>query len=692
MHPISFRVSMYKGVVDSGWVDLEQLTVLVGKNESGKTTLLKALHKFKPFQNEPYQINREWPRGHRRTQNPNHEVCHVRFRLSPEEHAHLKTITDAKRVPDSVEVRRTYAGRHVAHLDAEVYPDRLREDEVDAALAAFAEPGSDLDDAFAALAAELKAELRTSLLAGAGSAASLPEAHGQRLTATISAEAAADLIAKQTAFVSSYVARAGECVSSLRAKTTIRRKAEDYVVGRLPTFIYMDEYRAFDGNVQLDQLQRRKGNPREVTPADQTVLMIMELSGLTLDDLIRKGTPELAEERQYDLSDAGKSLTNEIAERWSQRRYEVDFRADGQQFMTFVNDERDHGLIPLEDRSKGFKWFFSFDLMLMHETRGTFRNSVVLLDEPGLHLHPEAQRDLLRRLEAYAEGNTLIYTTHMPFMIDLRKPGRIRVVNEGAGGTTVHTDLTRSEPEAKFVLQAALGVSGCNSLLLSQSNLVVEGVDDFWVLSELSNLAVRSGEAGLPDELFITPAGGAAEAAYLATLMIGQKLDVVVLLDHDHAGEESRKKLVHNWIDRYQPEHATVTTVGEAVGVTDRDFAIEDLFTEEFYLSVVREAYARDLRAANDPEITLPAGGLLWKRAEKAMEDLGIKVNKGPIAKKLRAKVSSLKTFADLPAETQEYAKKLLAHIRAAVGTRTGAAVEVPQPRKAAAKRGSKKN
>jgi predicted ATP-dependent endonuclease of OLD family len=43
----------------------------------------------------------------------------------------------------------------------------------------------------------------------------------------------------------------------------------------------------------------------------------------------------------------------------------------------------------------------------MFETEGSFRGCVILLDEPGLHLHPDAQRDLLARLEKYAEGNTL---------------------------------------------------------------------------------------------------------------------------------------------------------------------------------------------------------------------------------------------------------------------------------------------
>lgn len=376
------------------------------------------------------------------------------------------------------------------------------------------------------------------------------------------------------------------------------------------------------------------------------------------------------DERQYDLSDAGRSLTNDIAARYTQRNYEVDFRADGQKFMTFVRDEHDPSLIPLEDRSKGFQWFFSFDLMLMYETKGTFKGAVLLLDEPGLHLHPKAQKNLVARLEKYADGNTVIYSTHMPFMIDLRYPERIRVISELEDkGTVVNSDLTNSQKEAKFVLQAALGMSGSQSYLLSQRNLVVEGVDDYWIITELSNLLRRSGEAGLPEDVFVTPAGGASEAAYIATFMIGQKLDVAVLLDSDGSGEEAHDKLVKTWLACYQENKAEVLMLGKVVESSETDFAIEDLFTVDYFIDVVSAAYKKELTAAGSPSLLpLPPGGLLWKRASRALEAHGIVYGsgqKGRVAKALRASLLRTPTFDKLPTETQEMARKLIAKIRA---------------------------
>ncbi len=84
MQPTAFRVQMYKCVLDSDWVNVTALTVLVGKNESGKTALLRALHKFNPFTPEPYLMQREWPRGRRSERSKDQIVATVRFRLTGE--------------------------------------------------------------------------------------------------------------------------------------------------------------------------------------------------------------------------------------------------------------------------------------------------------------------------------------------------------------------------------------------------------------------------------------------------------------------------------------------------------------------------------------------------------------------------------------------------------------------------------
>src|SRR5437016_5795606 len=83
MKLIKFQIRKYRNIQDSREVELTgNLTCVVGKNQSGKTALLRALHKFHPHDpNEKYNITRDWPRGERRDRDEKQVVCEATFEL-----------------------------------------------------------------------------------------------------------------------------------------------------------------------------------------------------------------------------------------------------------------------------------------------------------------------------------------------------------------------------------------------------------------------------------------------------------------------------------------------------------------------------------------------------------------------------------------------------------------------------------
>ena len=57
-----FRVSNYRSVRDSGWIDVADQTSLVGRNESGKSNLLLALRSLKPPEHlERLSVSSDFP-------------------------------------------------------------------------------------------------------------------------------------------------------------------------------------------------------------------------------------------------------------------------------------------------------------------------------------------------------------------------------------------------------------------------------------------------------------------------------------------------------------------------------------------------------------------------------------------------------------------------------------------------------
>lgn len=667
---------MFRCVIDSDWVLVHPLTAIVGKNESGKTTLLKALHRFNPFHSEPYVLNRDWPRGERDKKDPKQVVCTARFSLDDDEVNALSGIAGKPLNARTIEVTKNYAGEFEIVVPADVFPEKLHPNAIDTAVKQLPSLPADVGEAYSKAAKGVIEEANRFAAEGRFSnIQSLADSAATRLNAAMSPAEMQPHRDNETAFTTSLTERLRAVARQLSDTPTIQHQAHEFVVKRIPTFVYMDEYRTFSGTALLDQVSaRQKKTPQA---GDETLLTILALSGLSIEDLVAKGSSANEaekEERQYDLSDGAATLKRRIEGHWGQLRYDIEFTADGQQFFTFIRDPKDKALIRLEERSRGFQWFFSFDLLLMHQTRGTFRGCVILLDEPGLHLHPEGQRDLLRRLDEYAKGNVLIYSTHLPFMIDLQEPDRIRVLSESESGTHVTDDLGQSQPEGRLTLQAALGISGRTSFLLAHENLVVEGVDDFWILSALSDLAIRSNKQGLPQGVMVTAAGGASEVTYIATFMVGQELGVVALYDSDTAGDVAKEKFTHKWLARYKGRSAVALSLGEAVQVKGH-LSIEDLFDQDYYVKHVCGVYGKQLAAVGIDKLELPQGTMLCKRVEQVFESQSLTFNKGSVAKRIAAEIRGMKGWTELPTITQQRAELLFAAIAAAtekLGTSPG--------------------
>ncbi len=624
------RIKNYRCIIDSGWVEFDDIAVIVGRNESGKTSFLKALWRLNPHDDASYNIDREWPNSIRDEKNPEKIVVEAVLSFSDEERDEIALIHGQARDIESVKISRNYAGKYEYLFFPENPGTELGIDWVVNLLnSRLKELPQGFSDNFLTQYNEALSTLITNIQGGDGSMYALEGlAKIKNQLQEFQAPSDPDRQEDEKVIILLH-ALIDETIGDI--ETAPMRRVIDYVQKKIPKFIYMDEYRAFAGSAQLDEIQKHK-EENQLKPDEETILMIMGMAGLDLDEEVVKGNAIDKEQRMLDMQNASRTLTDLISDRWTQKKYEVIFQVDGQHFMIFVKSRSDKNMIPLEDRSKGFQWFFSFDMYFMHETGGNFKNAVILLDEPGLHLHASAQRDLLERMKAYAQDCQLIYTTHLPFMIDTRRLDNIYIAEESPGkGIKIHTNLVTADKDARFTLQAALGLSWNQSLLFGQYNLIVEGVHDDWFLTIFSTLFEEDGQMGLDPELVITPAGSASKVAYIGTILHGQKLHVAALLDSDSAGEQASKQLVHKWIF----DSMCVIMVGDVIG--SKPCALEDLFGEDYYIAKVAETYSKEL--AGKP-ITLQTETAQTKSLVHRVEDafrrekLG-HFNKGRVAKRI---------------------------------------------------------
>jgi predicted ATP-dependent endonuclease of OLD family len=471
----AFKVLYYRPILDSGWVDVDDITVIVGKNESGKTALLKALHKFNPFKPEPYNIDREWPRGHRKERSQDAVVVETRFAFSDSEADETRKFWSGTSQLTGVEIAKTYKGDlKYKFLPTDLSNEAPKEFLISLIKECAGPPADNVSDSLKT--SIRKATERATQIAENGDRSALEKSLDE-LKKEI--DAGIDKEIQSDPAEASRVSAALKQVVDRSNMAVVRKQIENLVRKWIPTFIYMDDHKPFQGIAYLDQIKQRK-DQKQLSDQDQTFLMILEMAVLNFENEYSRANTQDKEQRMLDMNDASLTLTNLLADHWSQRKYQVRFEADGYHVIAFVSDELQPALVPLNERSKGFQWFFSFDMTFLYETNGTFKNAIVLLDEPGLHLHAAAQRDLLKRLKEYAKGNQLIYTTHMPFMIDMERLDNIRVCTESKDlGTKASSDFYAADEHARFPLQAALGLSISQSLFVGHYNLVVEGITDF---------------------------------------------------------------------------------------------------------------------------------------------------------------------------------------------------------------------
>ncbi len=128
----------------------------------------------------------------------------------------------------------------------------------------------------------------------------------------------------------------------------------------------------------------------------------------------------------YQLNAASVRLTEEIVSVWNPnpdrgRRASFKINADGQYLKVVVEDEL--GVeIELDQRSEGFQWLVSFFVVFFAEAADKHENAILLLDEPGLHLHGLKQTGLSRDdLPPRCEESDAL---HDAFALP-RRPGRV---------------------------------------------------------------------------------------------------------------------------------------------------------------------------------------------------------------------------------------------------------------------------
>lgn len=168
-----------------------------------------------------------------------------------------------------------------------------------------------------------------------------------------------------------------------------------------------------------------------------------------------------------------------------------------------------------------------------------------LIDEPGGSLHAKAQQNVLRVLEALKKDIQVIYTTHSPFLINIEELGRILVAersdDEDESSPTLVKDVHRlggENEDSLFPVYAAIGADLSHQQVIHRTdNVLLEEVSAYHYLRAFWLLTQEKAKVHL------LPGNGATTVGKFANLLTGWGLRFIVFVDNDDAGKQANRRI-----------------------------------------------------------------------------------------------------------------------------------------------------
>lgn len=494
MKLLRYRVTDFRSVEDSGWIDCDDVTTLVGINESGKSNLLLALWKLNPARGGEIDILHDMPVSKLSELRKNIDAVtfiSADFELDEE---NAMYIDDELRCSCQrgmvINISRLYDGKYVIKL-----PESIKK---------IYEKKEALDD--------------------------------EKLQEVI--------LHELPKFV--YYSNYGNLSSKIYLPYAIRWLNGESVPG-----IDINEDQVRTLRVLFDFVHLEPQEILELGKDPKILAISMNGNQSPTKEQIEQAEND-KEKRSILLQSASGELTKKFKLWWKQGEYRFRFQADGDYFRIWVSDKIRPDEVGLELRSTGLQWFLSFYLIFLVESQEQNKNAVLLLDEAGLTLHPLAQKDLCKFFDGLSRHNQIINTTHSPFIVDTSNIDRCRVVYLDKNGFTVASSNLRNGVgalgnQSVYAVHAALGLTVSDILFQGCQEVIVEGVSDQFYLNLIKNYLIYKKSLAPKEDIVFIPAGGVRGVSGIVSLLGGKHSELPkVILDSDKSGIDFKKKLVEN--------------------------------------------------------------------------------------------------------------------------------------------------
>jgi hypothetical protein len=666
----SFRVKNFRSIDDSTWVDVNDITNIIGVNESGKSNILLALWKLNPATDDgKINLLADLPReryAELKDSCQKMNFIETYWDLSEDEGLLEKLVEYGPFEEEefyTLYFCRHYSGRYFFKFPNLNIQEKRPSKKIQAALHQFLDSSSKDN-----IPEELPAEQREALISCVKKLYS-----NIAKTEPLTKEAAINLYNELSAFSEvNYGDSFDTLLDICETEKTILTKKDIIYSGdffsktlkpAIPHFVYYSNYGNLDSEIYLPTVindMNRTDLTGTTAAKVRTLRILFSFINLKPQEILELGKDIMLDgygnpvsnpsdeqlkdfsakknERTVLLDSASAKLTAKFRNWWKQGTYDFLLRADGYSFKIWVSDEKRPAKVDLESRSTGLQWFLSFYLTFLVETAETLSNAILLLDEAGLSLHPLAQKDLVHFFQSLAENNQIIHTTHSPFLVDTDNIDNVKLAYVDDSGHTVLSDDLRATQDPKhstsiYAVHAALGLSVSDILLQGCMPIIVEGVSDQYYLNAIKLFLIRNKKLAPQKEIIFIPVGGVKSIRPVASLMSPGNDDLpYIVVDSDKSGQDYKKALLK---ELYAGSEKKIIEIKDVFDLNDSE--IEDIIPFRCLEQGITRLF-RDIEDEFIPDQNMP----LIPQLESFAQKYNIQLPKGykvPLAKGAKRKI-----------------------------------------------------
>lgn len=551
-----FRIKNYKSIADSGDCYLtDTITILAGKNESGKTSILEALEDFdtnntiretakpikspdkKPEISITFAVEKNTIKKiFEEIKNPLKATADIDIEI-------IKIFHDQYSFGESTLQNEIFGGKEIDKIQKSVKEKWNKIKTIHEKYKALG--GSLFDFEFSDF--ENEKTLFTNFIT-----ATTPN------IAQITDEKERDHFSKSLPEIQIEI-------NSLANLFATEIKFLDALKQRVPNFILFNSFEdIFPNKIPFVGLEK-----------NEWIKDLSVISDLTIETI--KGTDDRGKEKHKD--DVNIKLNKDYKKFWTQDVSNLSVNWDSEHLYFWIKEDG----CPYEPslRSKGRQWHLAFYVKVSARANENVPN-IILIDEPGLFLHAKAQEDILGKLEDSAQEVQLVFSTHSPYLLEADKLNRVRLVHRNKKeGTKIENKvhaLADKETLTPILTAIGLELNAGISALDKVNNVIVEGPSDVYYFNAFKKLLNNN------DINFIF-GGGAGNMPFVGTILHGWGGKVVYLYDNDQGKKDGEKNLKDNWLVTKDLILAVLSTVG----------SIEDIFSlsdfKKFVLSDESKTY-----------------------------------------------------------------------------------------------------